>query len=265
MVELIVSAVILIIIMLVFVFFLFKNILKRMDDNAKRYFVNKMQDYDYIIEEKRTELNNLKSEIEEMKQENKNLIGKKDDDFKLPERKKENDDGNDFIEVQYELKTPKFREEDFFKNYKELKRIFTVDNEDLIKKFVKEHKNEKEEKEYNALSKIKGKFNEEAIYQCLTLNKQAQQDVIQEVLTATDKKILKWDKLIKENKEFGINELLKFIDERMEEIDPYIYIYMNVIDKNYSKFDKNIILKTYSNMSEGMIIKYRNKMYDYSI
>ena len=61
MVELIVSAVILIIIMLVFVFFLFKNILKRMDDNAKRYFVNKMQDYDYIIEEKRTELNNLKT------------------------------------------------------------------------------------------------------------------------------------------------------------------------------------------------------------
>lgn len=265
MVELIVAAVILIVIMLVFVFFLFKNILKRMDDNAKRYFVNKMQDYDYIIEEKRTELNDLKSKLEELQQESKNIIRKKDTDFKLPERKKEDDDGNDFIEVQYELKTPKFREEDFFKNYKELKRIFTVNNEELIKKFVKEHKSEKEEKEYNALNKIKNKFTEEAIYQCLTLNKEEQLEVINEVLTATDKKTLKLDKIIKENSEFGINELIKYIENRMEEIDPYIYIYMNVIDKNYSKMDKNIILKTYNNMSEGIIIKFRNKIYDYSI
>ena len=42
MLSLIIVAVILIAIMLVFVFILFKNIIKRMDDNAKKYFVNKM-------------------------------------------------------------------------------------------------------------------------------------------------------------------------------------------------------------------------------
>ena len=264
MLELIVAAVILIIIMLVFVFFLFKNILKRMDDNAKRYFVNKMQDYDYIVEEKREELNNIKSEIQELEKENKNIISKKEDEFKIPQ-KKNNNEGNDFIEVQYELKTPKFREEDFFKNYKELKRIFTVDNENLIKKFVKEHKNEKEEKEYNSLNKIRNKFDENAVYECLTLNKNEQLQVIQEVLTATDKKTLKLDKILEEKKDFGIEDLIKLIDDRIEKVDPYIYIYMNVIDKNYGKIDKNIILKQYNNMSEGMIIKFRNKIYDYSI
>ena len=56
MLELVIASVVLIVIMITFVFILFKNTLKRMNDNAKKYFVNKMQDYDYIIEEKRNEL-----------------------------------------------------------------------------------------------------------------------------------------------------------------------------------------------------------------
>lgn len=263
MVELIVAAVILIVIMLIFVFFLFKNILKRMNDNAKRYFVNKMHDYDYIIEEKKSELNSIKEEIEKVEEVNRNIVKKEDDKPHIVMKQTPKED--EFIEVQFELKTPKFREEDFFKNYKELKRIFTVDNEDLIKKFVKENKSEKEEKEYNTLKKIRAKFDEESIYQCLTLEKKDQMEIIEEILTATDKKNIKWDKIKKEYKEIGMNDLIKIIEKRMEEVEPYIYIYMNVVDHNYGKLDKNIILKQYNNMSEGIIIKYRNKIYDYSI
>ena len=51
----------------------------------------------------------------------------------------------------------------------------------------------------------------------------------------------------------------------MEQIDPTICIYTNVLDKKYEDIDSNIITKQYNNMSEGIIIKYRNKIYDYSI
>ena len=51
MLSLVVVAVILIVIMLVFVFILFSNIIKRMDDNAKKYFVNKMQDLEELLNE----------------------------------------------------------------------------------------------------------------------------------------------------------------------------------------------------------------------
>ena len=51
----------------------------------------------------------------------------------------------------------------------------------------------------------------------------------------------------------------------MEQINPTICIYTNVLDKKYEELDKNIITKEYCNMSEGIIIKYRNKIYDYSI
>ena len=63
MLSLVIVAVILIAIMLVFVFILFSNIIKRMDDNAKKYFVNKMQDYDYILDEKQSKLNEIKIKI----------------------------------------------------------------------------------------------------------------------------------------------------------------------------------------------------------
>ena len=69
MTNLIIAAVVLIVIMLVFIFILFKNIIKRMDENAKKYFVNKMQDYDYILEEKQAKLEEIKSEISEIKAE----------------------------------------------------------------------------------------------------------------------------------------------------------------------------------------------------
>ena len=66
-------------------------------------------------------------------------------------------------------------------------------------------------------------------------------------------------------KDFNVEKLVEYIDKRMEQIDPTICIYTNVLDKKYDEIDSNIVMKEYKNMSEGIIIKYRNKIYDYSI
>ena len=79
MIKLIVAAIILIIVMLVFVFILFKNIIKRIDENAKTFFVNKLHSFDYILEEKQTKLEEIKSEIEGIKLENRNILRNDDD------------------------------------------------------------------------------------------------------------------------------------------------------------------------------------------
>ena len=67
------------------------------------------------------------------------------------------------------------------------------------------------------------------------------------------------------NKKFTIKDLIKFIEKRIEALDPTIYIYTNGLEKRYDLIDSNIVMKQYNNMSEGIIIKYRNKIYDYSI
>jgi len=259
MIELIVVAVILIVIMLVFVFILFKNIMKSMNENAKKYFVNKLQDYDYILEEKQTKLEEMRAEINEI-EEHKNILENKEEIeiktlSKIEEKPKE---------IKYDLKTPEFRETQFFNNYKEIKKIFSVDNEKIIKEFINEHKNEKEDKEYKALKKLREKFDQNAVYGCLTLKPKDQVKILEEVLTATEKKLVKFEQ-IRTDTRFNIKNFIKTIDQRMEILEPTIYIYTNGLDKRYDLIDSNIIMKQYNNMSEGIIIKYRNKIYDYSI
>ena len=260
MIELIVVAVILIVIMLVFVFILFKNIMKSMNENAKKYFVNKLQDYDYILEEKQTRLEQIRTELKEI-EEHKNILDKTEDgeiEKSVPKMEEKS------REIKYDLKTPEYRETQFFNNYKEVKKIFTVDNERIIKEFIGQHKNDKEDKEYRALKKLREKFDQAAIYGCLTLNPSDQIKILDEVLTVTEKKLVKFQE-IKQDEKFNIKKFIKSIDLRMEKLEPTIYIYTNGLDKRYDLIDSNIIMKQYNNMSEGIIIKYRNKIYDFSI
>ncbi len=101
MTNLIIAAVILIVIMLVFIFILFKNIIKKMDDNAKKYFVNKMQDYDYILEEKQAKLEEIKNEIDEIKSENRNILREDGfDDKPDKDTNRDEDDEYEFLEMR---------------------------------------------------------------------------------------------------------------------------------------------------------------------
>ena len=276
MTNLIIAAVVLIVIMLVFIFILFKNIIKRMDENAKKYFVNKMQDYDYILEEKQARLEEIKNEINNIEASNQNILKTSDDEYEeendyKEKKKKDIDEEYDELprkketeDIKYNLNVPNYRETQFFNNYKEVRKVFTVNNEKIIKEFIADHKDLKEEKEYTSLAKLRKKFDENTIYGCLTLSSQDQIAILKDALTATEKKLINFDELTKKNK-FNVEDLIKYIDDRMEQIDPTICIYTNVLDKKYDEIDSNIVMKEYKNMSEGIIIKYRNKIYDYSI
>ena len=278
MTSLVIAAVILIVIMLAFIFILFRNIIRRMDDNAKKYFVNKMQGYDYILEEKQDKLEKIKAEITQLEESNKNILKSTDDDeefneeiHKSEKHQKKYEKDEDILlrretneQINYNLNVPDYRETQFFNNYKEVRQAFTINNEKIIKDFIAKHKNLKEEKEYKALKKLRGKFDQDTIYGCLTLDKKEQKELLEEALTATEKKLVKLKEL-SEYPDFSVETLVKYIDDRTEEIDPTVYIYTNVLDKKYEDIDKNIVNKQYNNMSEGIIIKYRNKIYDYSI
>ena len=278
MTSLVIAAVILIVIMLAFIFIHFRNIIKRMDDNAKKYFVNKMQGYDYILEEKQDKLEKIKAEITQLEESNKNILKSTDDDeefneeiHKSEKHQKKYEKDEDILlrretneQINYNLNVPDYRETQFFNNYKEVRQAFTINNEKIIKDFIAKHKNLKEEKEYKALKKLRGKFDQDTIYGCLTLDKKEQKELLDEALTATEKKLVKLKEL-SEYPNFSVETLVKYIDDRTEEIDPTVYIYTNVLDKKYEDIDKNIVNKQYNNMSEGIIIKYRNKIYDYSI
>lgn len=258
MVDIVIASMIIIGIMLFFVFIMFRNIIKRINYNAKKYFINKLDAYNDIVGEKERQIEELTKEIE-MLSENKAALEKYR--AKTIQTKKREQATKSSIS----LKVPKFREENFFYNYKELKQKFDFDKEELIKEFIKEHQNKDDEKAYKVLCNFKKKFNKEAIYQLMTLAGEEQIDILKNILTDREKKLIDIDNIVEEKSKFSIAVLLKKIDEMIIEVNPIINIYVSKYDKNYDYIDPYIRTKQYARMSEGIIIEYKGKSYDFSI
>ena len=63
MIEIILPTIIIVLIMISFAFFIFKNIIKRINHKVKVYFIEKLQEYNYLIDEKEEELKKLKEVV----------------------------------------------------------------------------------------------------------------------------------------------------------------------------------------------------------
>ncbi len=83
MTSLVIAAVILTVIMLAFVFILFRNIIRKMDDNAKKYFINKMQGYDYIFRRKARKTRKNKKKINDLEESNSNILKSTDENIEF--------------------------------------------------------------------------------------------------------------------------------------------------------------------------------------
>ncbi len=282
MIEVILSAIIMVGIMMGFSFFIFKNVIKRINQSAKRYFIEKLQEYNYLIEEKEEELQELREIAEKQKILQKNIIDnnkssgnneiediftteleeklKKMRKFKIETEKKE------YEQMTYNIPNPQYREESFFKNYKELRKKFKIDNEKIIKDFiVKSEENKQDERKFKILTNFRKQFKENVIYECLTLSGEEQYSLIQEVLKKEDNEIIQFEKNFRNKSKFNVTKLISFLEDKMKKYDPTIYVYVGQEELNYNYLGERVKTRYYKNMSEGVIIHYKGKMYDYSI
>ena len=60
-------AIIISLVLMAILFFALRSTVKRIDYNTKKYFIEKLQDYDYLIDEKQKLLDELNKKIEENK------------------------------------------------------------------------------------------------------------------------------------------------------------------------------------------------------
>ena len=283
MIELILPTIIIVIIMISFSFFIFKNIIKRINHKVKTYFIEKLQEYNYLIDEKEEELEKLRavvveqSKLQKVKQQNEIInqlpeqetltetifnseIEKKLKDMRLFKKKIREKE-----QISYDISTPQLREDTFFNNYKELKKNFKIDNEKTIKEFIEKHKStDSDLRKYRALVNFRKQFTPETIYELLTLSEEDQYQIVSEVIKPGEDKIIQLNKNFKNNK-LNVLKLLKLVEEKIKKNDPIIYVYVGNESLNYNNLGKNIKTRYYKNMSEGVIIHYKGKMYDYSI
>ena len=280
MIEVMLPTIIIVIIMISFSFYIYKNIIKRINNKVKTYFIEKLQEYNYLIDEKEEELEKLRAviieetKLKKLKEQSEDIqkqevfpetIFSSEIEKKLKEMKLFKKAMREKEQIVYDIPTPRLREDSFFKNYKELKKKFKIDNEKTIKKFIEEHKSTEEDlKIYEILVNFRKQFAAETIYKMLTLSQEDQYKIVSEVVKPEENKILQIEKRFKNNR-LNILKLLKIVEEKIKKNDPIIYVYVGNDSLNYDNLGENIKTRYYKNMSEGVIIHYKGKMYDYSI
>ena len=275
MVRIVLLAIIMETLIVVFTVYIFDNIGKRINTKLKHFFVEKLQDYNYLIDEKEKQLEEIRKQIRIEQERLKELEPSTENMFsttieeQLRKMKLFNEGRIKLVDeddIVFNFKTPDFREEEFFNNYKKLRNNFKVDVNSILENFAKEHFNTpSQEATYETLYKLKMKFSEKSIYELLTLNGKDQYKILDEILSEEEKKAVNFEKAFKNEKNFTVLIFLDKINEIIKENDPTIYVYVSKNNADYNKINKNIKVFEYKNISEGVIIHYKGKMYDYSI
>ena len=202
--ELIIPAVVIVLIMFIFTFFMFKNLVKRINNSTKKYFLDKLQDFDYIIAEKEKEIEILSEQIKRLNEAKQQ--GENGEIVEIPETK------NPEEKIVYDIPTPEFREAGFFKNYKGLNKEFDVDEEKILKDFIKIHEKD-DTTEYKELSAFSKLFTQNAIYESLTLTPEEQLVLVESVLNEKNKKYV--EPIVKTIKNFNVMYMLVEITKIM--------------------------------------------------
>lgn len=243
-------AIIISVTLIAILFFALRSTVKRIDYNTKKYFVDKLQDYDYLIDEKKKLLEELDKKIEE----NKKVLSNE-----IKEQKQINDiDKNEYRKT---TKLPKYQDEDLFKNYKNIKDKFSFNKEEIIDNFI-ENISISESNDYDILTSIRKKFSSKKIYELIKLRNKDQIECINKLLSKTE---LEYVKNIINVDRFKISNFIIKIDTLIEKNDPVIYIFTGEKDENFDHILPNIKTKYDHSINEGIKISYKGKLYDYSL
>lgn len=238
------------VLLVIILFFALRSTVKRINYNTRRYFVDKLQDYDYLIEEKQQVLDKLNKEIEE----NKKKLSKIPNEETKIVKSQHN--------INYkDLDMPKYIDQDLFKKYKDIKEKFNFDYEKIIKEFIDKSLTE-QNINYKIAFNIRKKFTNEEIYKIINLREMEQKKYVFDLLENNENKFL-------ENfinlKCFKVKKLISNLDTFLQKNDPVVYVYTGDKNVSYDDMDSNINTVYDESINEGIKIQYKGIIYDYSL
>lgn len=233
---------------MIVLFFALRSTVKRIDHNTKKFFLDKLQDYDYLIEEKQKELDVICDKIGEKNDELKKLSSVKQVKNEINKQKYYNNN-----------KMPVYSDQDIFKKYKTIKEKFSLNYELIIKEFLKNNLTE-DSLDYKIALEIKEIFNNEEVYKVLNLKKSEQQKYIINLLNLEQQNFI--SNLIKE---LDIKKLILKLDDYIEKNNPIVYVYIGEKNEKLEKISDKIEIIVDKKINEGIKISYKGMLYDYSL
>ena len=231
--------------------FLLSFIVKKTNSLMKNIFVDRMSEFDFLLEDKEKKVDELNDNIK-----------KKTEIVQELEEKVKGFDNNDVVKKD-DMVMPKFTDfEDgnIFYNYKVIKKSFNYNPVEVLNKFLSN--NNDDIIDYETIKKIRSYFTFDALYKIGLYQPNEQLDIIMSLLDENEISIVK-EYLSKEN--FNLKKFIDKLDELIIKKDPIIKVIVSNENENYNNLDKNIVTIYDSEITEGFKIVYKGVIYDYSI
>ncbi len=252
----IIIVIIAIVIILLILSFLLYYVTKRINVLSRNIFLNKIEEFDYLIGDKEQKVDELNAAISKKENEVLELENKLGEYIIIPDEKPSS---NDVVLPKY----VDFESTNSLSSYKKIKDNFNYNAAEMIKLFLKcSHHEEKDSNFYDIYYKVRNYFTFDVLYKLSTYQKDEQFIIVSELLSDSEKKCLN-EYLNKNN--FDLKKFINILDELIVKTDPEIKIYVGRKDENYNLIDSRINTIYDKSITEGIKIMYRGVVYDYSI
>jgi len=242
-------AVIVIVVLVIFMFFILKGTVRKINSQTKLYFVDKLQEYDYLIDQKLEKLNEINQEIKEKElkkeEESDSLVGKSYEfDYNI-------------IDL---LNKTQYQDKNIFEINKKIDEKFHIDYVALLNHFLMQVS---DDRIYQFCKGLLDKFTSDVIYDLKVISREEQEIYLEKFLSNQEYQI--YQLYCKLNSFFEIDGFLDYIHELIDLNNPNIIVYVGRKEENYDYLSKYIKTVYSKEIYKGIKIIYRNKIYDYSL
>ena len=249
MTILFILACVIIAVLVLIMFIILKKTVSAINSQTKTYFVDKLQAYDSLIDEKEQRLN----EIDELLKNKKLGL----DEEKSSSKKEGYDFDYNIIDL---FNNAEYQNKELLKITRLIDEKFDFNHEKLIKKFLMCVNNVDK---YEFCLNLKDKFTSEVIYEIKTLLDYEIDGFMENFLTEKEYNIYILFKDL--NGTFAIEDFVDYLDRLVDLNDPTITIYVSNKKENYDYLSKHIKTVVADDIYSGIKIVYKDKIYDFSL
>ena len=236
--------------LVLFMFFILKGTVKKINTQTKLYFVDKLQEYDYLINQKEEKLNLINQEIHE----------KEVKDVSDGVSTKKNTYEFDYQIIDLLNKT-QYQDKNIFEINKKIDEKFNIDYVGLLNKFLEQVM---DDGTYQFCIDLRNKFTSEVVYQLKIMDFDEQEKYLEKFLESREYNIYKLYLIMVKN-QVSIDGFLEYLNELLDLNSPMIQVYVGSKSENYDYLSKYIKTIYSKDIYKGIRIIYRKRIYDYSL
>ena len=230
-------------------FLILKKTVGIVNSQTKSYFVNKLQGYDDLIQDKENRLDEIDK-----------LIKDKEKGIKEEETfNKSNSYAFDknIIDI---FNNTKYQDQNIFELNKRIDENFVVNYEELIKDFLSLCD---DKSDYDFCVKLRGKFDSDTIYKLKSTLPSDLEDELKQILDNKEYKVYETFKLVTVDK--SIDSFISYLDQLVDLNSPRIKILVGNKSENYDHLSEYIDTIYSEKIYRGIKIIYKSKVYDFSL